>query len=87
MFQNMLFRKSFVLKCKELSQNVRTGLRSFCKCKSAFVNITIGSEGQVLNCPHVLLKTQFYPLINQGRSPFAAPEPFDKLTATKTTKK
>ena len=36
MFQNMLFQKSYVLKCKELSQNVQTGLRSFCKHKSTF---------------------------------------------------
>ena len=36
MFQNVLSQKSCVLKCKELSQNVRTGLRSFYKCKNAF---------------------------------------------------
>ena len=50
-------------------------------------NITVGKPPTISQIAHyVFLKTQFYPFINQGRSPFAAPEPFDKLIATKTTK-
>ena len=58
---------------------MRTGLRSFCKRKSAFDQYYCW----ILRS----LKTQFYPLINQSKSPFVAPKPFDKLIATKTTKK
>ena len=79
MFQNLISQKSSVLKCKELSQNVRAGLRSFCKRKSAFDQYYCW----ILRS----LKTQFCPLINQSKSPFVAPKPFDKLIATKTTKK
>ena len=60
---------------------------AFVNTKAHLINITVGSEGQVLNCPHVLLKTQFCPSINQGRLPFAALEPFAQLIATKTTQK
>jgi len=52
------------------------------------LNITIGKRLAISQIAHsVFLKTQFYPLINQGRLSFAAPKPFDKLIATKTTKK
>ena len=51
-------------------------------------NITVGKPPAIFQIAHyVFLKTQFYPSINQGRSPFATPQPFDKLIATKTTKK
>ena len=83
----MLSQKSYVLKCKELSQTCGQVWGAFANTKAYLINITVGSEGQVLNCSHVLLKTQFCPLINQGRLPFATPKPFDKLIAKKTTQK
>ena len=42
---------------------------AFAKAKTLLINITVGSEGQLPNCPHILLKTKFYHLINQRITP------------------
>ena len=39
--------------------------KTFAKANVRFINITVGGSVQLPNCPNILLKTQFYPLINQ----------------------
>ena len=51
MFQNVLSQKSCVLKWKELRQNVQTGLKSFCKLKSAFNQYYRWNAGNDPNYP------------------------------------
>ena len=42
---------------------------TFAKVKALLINIIVGSEVQLPNCPHILLKIQFFPLINQRITP------------------
>ena len=84
----MCFLKKVVFwNAKNWAKTYKQVWGAFANATTLLINIIVGFESQVINCPRVLLKTQFYPLINQGRLPFVAPEPFDKLIATKTTKK
>ena len=38
----------------------------FVKANARFINITVRSCVQLPNCPNILFRTQFYPLINQN---------------------
>ena len=46
-----------------------TASSDFCKIDNTFLNITVGMEDQLPNCPIFLLKIQFYPLSDQQITP------------------
>ena len=56
--------------------------KTFAKANARFINITVGGSVQLPNCPNILLKTQFYPLINQRITPLWS-SPYAKFLSPK----
>ena len=56
--------------------------KTFAKANARFINITVGGSVQLPNCPNILLKTQFYPLINQRITPLWS-SPYAKFLSLK----
>ena len=56
--------------------------KTFAKANARFINITVGGNVQLPNWPNILLKTQFYPLINQRITPLWS-SPYAKFLSPK----